>query len=156
MFKFLKKEKELENKKEFFVKEKANSCSECEKATCKKHTKHEAGDKDKDEEIEFDDFMKVEMTVGEIISAEKVENADRLLKLKVDFGTDTRQIVSGIAEYYKPEELVGKKTPFVTNLKPRTIRGEESNGMILAAKDSAGNFCLMGIDEKIEKGTRLG
>jgi methionyl-tRNA synthetase len=147
MFKFLKNKKDV-------IKEKTNACVDCEKATCKTHTKKEP--QNPNGKIEFDDFMKVEMTVGEIVSAEKVENADRLLKLKVDFGTETRQIVSGIAEYYKPEELVGKKTPFVTNLKSRTIRGEESDGMILAAKDSAGNFCLMGIDKKIEKGTKLG
>ena len=108
-----------------------------------------------DGKIQFEDFAKIEMTVGEIIEAEKVENADRLLKLKVDFGTEQRQIVSGIAEYFKPEELIGKKTPFVTNLAPREIRGIESNGMILAAKDKNGNFSLMNVDEKIEKGTKL-
>jgi methionyl-tRNA synthetase len=108
-----------------------------------------------DGKIAYDDFAKVEMTVGEIISAEKVENADRLLKLKVDFGTETRQIVSGIAEYYQPEELIGRKSPFVTNLEPRKIRGEESDGMILATKDSEGNFSLLSVDEKIAKGTKL-
>jgi methionyl-tRNA synthetase len=108
-----------------------------------------------DGKIAYDDFAKVEMTVGEIVEAEKVENADRLLKLRVDFGTETRQIVSGIAEYFSPEELIGRKSPFVTNLEPRKIRGEESNGMILAAKDSDGNFSLLSVDEKIAKGTKL-
>ncbi len=124
--------------------------------------------------IDFDDFSKVEIKIGEIIEAEKVENADRLLKLKVDFGGgitgdegndsdsevndkggEIRQIVSGIAEYYEPENLIGLKTPFVTNLKPRTIKGIESNGMILAAKDEEGNFSIMQVDQKIKKGTRL-
>jgi methionyl-tRNA synthetase len=108
-----------------------------------------------DGKISYDDFAKVEMTVGEIIAAEKVENADRLLKLKVDFGNETRQIVSGIAEYYQPQELIGRKSPFVTNLEPRKIRGEESNGMILATKDADGNFALLSVDEKIAKGTKL-
>jgi methionyl-tRNA synthetase len=108
-----------------------------------------------DGKIAYDDFAKVEMTVGEIVEAEKVENADRLLKLRVDFGTETRQIVSGIAEYFSPEELIGRKSPFVTNLEPRKIRGAESNGMILAAKDSDGNFSLLSVDEKIAKGTKL-
>lgn len=105
--------------------------------------------------ITYDDFVKVEMTVGEIVEAEKVENADRLLKLKVDFGTETRQIVSGIAEYYEPSELIGRKSPFVTNLEPRKIRGEESNGMILATKDVDGNFGLLSVEDKIAKGTKL-
>jgi methionyl-tRNA synthetase len=105
--------------------------------------------------IAYEDFTKVEMTVGQIASAEKVENADRLLKLKVDFGTETRQIVSGIAEFYTPEDIVGKKCPFVTNLEPRTIRGVESNGMILAAKDSEGNFSLLNVDESVVPGTKL-
>lgn len=105
--------------------------------------------------ITYDDFVKVEMMVGEIVAAEKIENADRLLKLKVDFGNETRQIVSGIAEYYEPAELIGKKSPFVTNLEPRKIRGEESNGMILATKDAEGNFGLLSVEDKIAKGTKL-
>ncbi len=109
----------------------------------------------KEEKIDFTDFSKVEITIGEIIEAEKVENADRLLKLKVDFGEETRQIVSGIAEYYEPKNLIGVKTPFVTNLKPRTIKDIESNGMILAAKDSQGNFSILSVNPKIEKGTKL-
>ena len=108
-----------------------------------------------DPKIAFDDFAKVEITIGEIVEAEKVENADRLLKLKVDFGTEQRQIVSGIAEYYEPQNLIGVKTPFVTNLEPRTIKGVKSNGMILAAKDSEGNFSILSVNPKIQKGTKL-
>lgn len=105
--------------------------------------------------ISIDDLHKVEISVGEIRTAEKVENADRLLRLTVDFGGKVRQIVSGIAEYFAPETLIGKKCPFVTNLQPRMIKGLESNGMILAAKDSAGNFSLLDVDQKIASGTKL-
>jgi methionyl-tRNA synthetase len=143
------------NKNKEEVKSQKHVCVDCENAKCSVHGKDEKGRENTDGVIQFEDFMKVEMTVGEIIEAEKVENADRLLKLKVDFGSEQRQIVSGIAEYFSPEELIGKKSPFVTNLEPRKIRGEESNGMILAAKDKNGNFSLMSVDDKIEKGTRL-
>lgn len=107
--------------------------------------------------ITYDDFKKVEIKVGEIVSAEKVENTDKLLKLKVNFGEEERQIVSGISEYYSdPNELVGKKVPFVTNLEPRTIRGVESNGMIMAAIDrDQNNFSLLKIDSKIPAGTNI-
>ncbi len=105
--------------------------------------------------ISIDDLAKVEISVGQIKTAEKVPNADRLLRLTVDFGTEVRQIVSGIAEYYTPEQIVGKKCPFITNLQPRVIKGLESNGMILAAKDTAGNFSLLDVDQKILPGTKL-
>ncbi len=84
--------------------------------------------------INIDDYKKVEIKVGRILSASKLENSDKLLKLSVDLGEESpRQILSGIAEYYDPESLVGKQAVFVTNLEPRTLRGEVSNGMILAA-----------------------
>jgi len=105
--------------------------------------------------ISIDDLAKVEISVGQIKTAEKVSNADRLLRLIVDFGTEVRQIVSGIAEYYTPEQIIGKKCPFITNLQPRVIKGLESNGMILAAKDTAGNFSLLDVDQKILPGTKL-
>src|SRR5699024_2173232 len=82
------------------------------------------------EEIAFDAFMKLDMRVDEVLKAEKMKNADKLLKLQLDVGIDKRQVVSGIAEYYKPEELVGKKVICVTNLKPVKLRGEKSEGMI--------------------------
>jgi methionine--tRNA ligase beta chain len=141
MFNFLKKDnKEVEDKKVV-----------------------ENSESNKGDKISFDDFKKVEITIGEIKSAEKVENADRLLRLEVDFGTGTngeneqRQIVSGIAEYYSdPNELVGKKIPFVTNLEPRKIRGLESNGMIMAAIDRDKNlFSLPEVSSEIPAGTKL-
>lgn len=82
--------------------------------------------------ISIDEFKKVEIKIGKILSAEKLENADKLLKLQVDFGEFKRQILSGIAEFYQPEELVGKKLPFIINLEPRVMRGEESQGMLMA------------------------
>ncbi|MBI2049395.1 methionine--tRNA ligase subunit beta [Candidatus Roizmanbacteria bacterium] len=82
--------------------------------------------------VKFEDFKKLEIRIGKIINAEKIEGADRLLKLEVDFSDFKRQIVSGIALFYKPEELIGKKCPFLVNLEPRTFKGVESQGMILA------------------------
>lgn len=90
--------------------------------------------------ITIDDFHKVEIKIGEILEAEKVENADKLLKLSVNFGEEKpRQIVSGIATYFEnPADLVGKKCAFATNIEPRVIKGLESQGMILAV--SGDNF----------------
>ncbi len=82
--------------------------------------------------ITFDDFRKLEIRIGKIISSEKIEGADKLLKLEVDFGDEKRQIVAGIAEVYSSEQIVGKEIPVLTNLEPRKIRGIESQGMILA------------------------
>lgn len=86
------------------------------------------------EHISIDDFKKVEITVGEILSAERIEGSDKLLKLKVNFGEENpRQVLSGIAPYFEdPQVLVGKRVPFVTNLAPRQMMGLESQAMILA------------------------
>jgi methionyl-tRNA synthetase len=85
------------------------------------------------EPISIDDFKKVEITVGEIVSAEPIEGSEKLLKLKVNFGTEERQVLSGIAKYFPdPQALVGKRCPFVTNLAPRMMMGLESQAMILA------------------------
>jgi methionine--tRNA ligase beta chain len=83
--------------------------------------------------INFDDFQKMEIRIGTILEAEKVEGADKLLKLKVDLGSEQRIIVAGIAKDYKPQTLIGKQLVILTNLEPRVIRGIESQGMILAA-----------------------
>ena len=82
--------------------------------------------------ITFEDFKKTEIRIGKITACEKVENADKLLKLQVDFGSFQRQIVSGIAESFTTEELVGKKLPFIVNLEYRKFKGEESQGMLMA------------------------
>lgn len=86
--------------------------------------------------IEIEDFKKVQMVVARVLAAEKVEKADKLLKLQIDTGTDTRTLVAGIAQYYKPEDLVGRKIIIVKNLKPAKLRGILSQGMILAASDA--------------------
>jgi len=86
-------------------------------------------------EITFDDFMKMDIRVGTILKAEKHPNADKLLKLQVDLGAETRQVIAGIAEQFAPEDLLGKTVSIVANLKPAKIRGEISQGMILAAED---------------------
>ena len=93
--------------------------------------------------IEFDDFMKVKIRTGKIISAEKIKKSKKLFKLQVDFGAEQRQIVAGIAEHYKPEELIGKVVSVVVNLKPAKLMGVESQGMILAASNEEGKLCVM-------------
>lgn len=108
-------------------------------------------------EISFDDFVKVELRVGEIIACEAVPKSSKLLKETVRFGNETRTIVSGIAKHYTPEEMVGKKVVFVTNLAPRKICGIASEGMILAAEDENGVLSLITPDNKdVASGTRLG
>lgn len=97
--------------------------------------------------IEFDDFSKMDIRLGTILEAEKVEKADKLLKLIVDTGIDKRTIVSGIAEHYSPEEVIGKTVQVLLNLAPRKIRGIESQGMILMAEDAEGKLSFM-IPEK--------
>lgn len=105
--------------------------------------------------INIDQWKAVEMKVGTIVTAEKMENADKLLRLTVDFGEATpRQIVSGIAQWYTPESLVGKQCPFIVNLEPRTIRGLESQGMILAAGLEEG-IALLHPDKEVPRGVSL-
>lgn len=93
--------------------------------------------------IQFEDFSKIEIKVGTIISASKVEKADKLLQLEVDLGAEKRTIVSGIALHYQPEEIIGQKVTVVTNLAPRKMRGIESNGMILMAEDTNGKLIFV-------------
>ena len=104
------------------------------------------------EEITFEDFSKIDVRLGKILSAEKVEKADKLLKLLIDTGIDQRVIVSGIAEHYTPEQIIGKTVQVLMNLAPRKIRGIESNGMILMAEDSEGNLSFMSAEKEFEAG----
>ena len=92
------------------------------------------------EEITIDDFEKLDLVVGEILEAKKHPKADKLLVFKINIGTEVRQIVSGIAKFYKPEELVGKKVIVVKNLKAIKLRGEESHGMLLCGSDSLDTY----------------
>jgi putative transcription antitermination factor YqgF len=107
--------------------------------------------------ISYEDFAKVEIKVGKILTAEKMPDADRLLKLTVDSGEKkTRQIIAGIAQFFPdPAKLVGKNCLFVTNLEPRIIRGEKSDGMILALSTEDGAFSLLEPDSSIPIGTRV-
>jgi methionine--tRNA ligase beta chain len=100
--------------------------------------------------ITFEDFKKLDIRIGTVISAEKIPETDKLLKLEVDFDTEHRQIVSGIAEKYMPEDIIGKQFPFILNLEPRVIRGVESNGMIMAADDE--KPVLLSPIEKVNNG----
>jgi methionyl-tRNA synthetase len=105
--------------------------------------------------ITFDDFTKVEIAVGKIMTAEKIPDTDKLLKLSVSFGEETRQIVSGISTYFPDAQtLVGVKCMFVLNLEPRTIKGYESQGMLLAVSTPEGTFSLLKPNEDIPEGTR--
>ena len=116
----------------------------------------EEKEEEKVPEITFDDFVKVQLRVGEIIACEKVPKSSKLLKETVKFGSETRTIVSGIANHYSPEEMVGKKVVFVTNLAPRKVCGIVSEGMILAAEDANGTLSLIVPDKDIESGANLG
>lgn len=102
----------------------------------------------------IDDFQKITIKIGTIRSAEKVEGSSKLLKLDIDLGHEKRQILAGIGEKYKPEDLKGKQIPIVANLEPRTLMGMESNGMILAA-DINGEPVLMLPEEKVANGTQV-
>ena len=103
--------------------------------------------------IVYEDFAKLDLRVGKILAAEKVEKADKLLKLDIDLGTERRTIVSGIALHFKPEEIVGQQVVVVANLAPRKMRGIESNGMILMAEDSTGKLYFVAPGETIEPGS---
>ena len=102
--------------------------------------------------INFDDFSKLDMRMGKILEAEKVENADKLLKLKVLTGIDERTIVSGIAAHYTPEEIIGKTVLVLLNLAPRKIRGIESQGMILMAEDAEGTLSFLASEKDFGEG----
>lgn len=102
--------------------------------------------------VNIDDLKKLEIRIGKILSAEKIEKADRLLKLEVDFGEFKRQIVSGIAEFYKPEDLIGKECPFIVNLEPRSFMGVESQGMLLAT-GVEGSAVLLHPDKEVPVGS---
>jgi methionyl-tRNA synthetase len=105
--------------------------------------------------ISIDDFAKVELRVAQILVAERVPKADKLLRLEVDLGYEKRQILAGIAQYYEPEKLIGRKIVIVANLAPRKMRGLESNGMLLAASLEGGAPVLAGFLEEVPLGARL-
>ncbi len=106
-------------------------------------------------EIEFDDFAKIDIRTGTILEAEKVQKTKKLLKLTVDTGIDKRTVVSGIAEYYEPEKIIGKKVSILINLAPRKLRGIESQGMILMAEDKDGKLCFVSPTDDVSNGSEI-
>ena len=107
------------------------------------------------DEITFDEFSKMDLRVGKITAAEKIEKADKLLKLTVDTGIDERTVVSGIAEHFKPEEVIGQKVSILLNLAPRKIRGVESQGMILMAETENGELAFVSPNKEIDAGNTI-
>ena len=105
--------------------------------------------------ISIDDFFKTQLKTAKILEAEKIEGADKLLKLKIEVGSEIRPLVAGIALYYKPEELIGKTIVIVANLKPAKIRGVESCGMLLAAKNG-NTLKLITTDGEMPSGVSIG
>lgn len=110
--------------------------------------------------ITYDDFVKLDLRVATVLEAEAHPNADRLLKLQVDLGSEKRQICAGVKAYYDPADLVGKQIIVVANLAPRKIRGEESNGMLLAASALDGeevvDVVLAGVGKPVPAGSTVG
>lgn len=115
----------------------------------------EVEEKKEESKISIEEFKKIDLRVAKIISARKVENSDKLLLLEIDLGEEKRQIVAGIAEFYKPEEIIGKEIIVVYNLQPAKIRGYESQGMLLAAKDSKGRLAILTPEKEVDPGSKV-
>ena len=108
------------------------------------------------DEITFDEFQKIDLRIGKIIEASAVPESKKLIKILVDFGSEKRQAVAGLLKYYKPEELVGKKCVFLLNLQKRMLAGLESQCMVLAAEDEAGNVTVLQSEKEIVEGSKIG
>ena len=108
------------------------------------------------EEISFADFEKIDLRIGKIIEATQVPESKKLIKILVDFGSEKRQAVAGLLKFYKPEELVGKKCVFLLNLQRRMLAGIESQCMVLAAEDAAGNVTVLQPEKDIVEGSKIG
>jgi len=102
--------------------------------------------------IKFEDFKKLDLRIAEIIKAEKIENTDKLLKLTINLGSETREIISGIAMQYNPENLIGKQIIVLINLEPKVFKGIESKGMLLAAVNDNNEIALLTPDKKMNPG----
>ena len=107
-----------------------------------------------EETISMNEFAKLDVRIGRIVTAEKIQGSKKLIKLDVDVGDETRQLVAGIAEEYTPEELIGKFVPILVNMKPATLMGVESRGMILAV-DVEGKPILLQPDQDVPAGSRV-
>ncbi|GBD87612.1 methionine--tRNA ligase [bacterium BMS3Abin03] len=112
-------------------------------------------EKNKDNLITYDDFMKTELKVAEVVAAEKIKKSKKLLKLSVKLGNEVRQVVAGIAQSYEPEEMIGKKVVIVANLQPAKLMGEKSNGMILAVEKDDGKLQVVTVNNSIKNGIRV-
>jgi methionyl-tRNA synthetase len=108
------------------------------------------------EEITFAEFQKLDLRIGKIIEATQVPESKKLIKILVDFGSEKRQAVAGLLKYYKPEELLDKKCVFLLNLQRRMLAGIESQCMVLAAEDEAGNVVVLQPEKDIVEGTKIG
>jgi methionyl-tRNA synthetase len=108
-----------------------------------------------DKIISIEDFNKVELKTAEVISAEKTEKSDKLLKLRILLDSEERQVVAGIAKSYSPEQILGKKIVIVANMKPAKIMGMESQGMILAVQKNDGTLDVLTVDGSVKNGTRV-
>ena len=107
------------------------------------------------EDVSFDDFQKMDLRVVTVLAAEKAAKTKKLLKLKVNTGIDTREIISGIAEYYQPEDLVGKQVLMLVNLAPKNIKGVDSHGMVLMAENADGSLSVMQPQKKVKEGSTV-
>jgi methionyl-tRNA synthetase len=114
----------------------------------------DAGESEVDNLISIDDFAKVQLKIAEVLEVEKVPKTDKLIKLQIRIGEEKRQIVAGIAEYYTPDQLVGKKIVVVTNLQPAKLRGIESNGMLLAASEGD-KLAVLTLDSDLPSGATI-
>lgn len=106
-------------------------------------------------EITFDEFQRLDLRIGKVLEVEQIPGSRNLIKLAVDFGSERRQAVAGIKQWYKPDDLIGKKYMFILNLERRKLMGVESQCMIFAAEDSKGNIILMQPEKDIEAGSRV-
>ncbi len=107
------------------------------------------------DETNYDDFMKMDLRVGEILTAERMPKTDKLMVMTVDTGIDKRTIVSGIAQHFTAEELIGRKVTVLANLAPRKLRGVESQGMILLAEDPEGKLVFVNPDDAVVNGATI-
>ena len=106
-------------------------------------------------EIPYEDFQKLDLRVGKITEANQIPGSRNLIRMMVDFGTEQRQAVAGLLQWYKPEDLVGKKCVFILNLQKRKMMGVESQCMIFAAEDEAGNVVVLQPEKDIAEGSRI-
>lgn len=106
-------------------------------------------------EVSFDQFQKLDLRVGKIVEASQIQGSRNLIRMLVDFGTEKRQAVAGLLQWYKPEDLLTKKCAFILNLQRRKMMGVESQCMVLAAEDDKGNVVILQPEKDIEEGSRI-